>query len=112
MAGPAGFEPANAGTKTQCLTTWRRSKMVELYHVSLKNKDMKIFKEINDFFMHTDKDGVAVVPNIGFCGGRPFPIEESASWMIKGGLNFTESELEKISKIKVYGIQPEAMKEE
>ena len=24
MAGPAGFEPANAGTKTQCLTTWRR----------------------------------------------------------------------------------------
>ncbi len=25
MAGPAGFEPANAGTKTQCLTTWRRS---------------------------------------------------------------------------------------
>ena len=25
MAGPAGFEPANAGTKTQCLTAWRRS---------------------------------------------------------------------------------------
>lgn len=24
MAGSAGFEPANAGTKTQCLTTWRR----------------------------------------------------------------------------------------
>lgn len=24
MAGPAGFEPANAGTKTQCLTAWRR----------------------------------------------------------------------------------------
>lgn len=24
MAGTAGFEPANAGTKTQCLTTWRR----------------------------------------------------------------------------------------
>lgn len=25
MAGPAGFEPANDGTKTRCLTTWRRS---------------------------------------------------------------------------------------
>ena len=24
LAGTAGFEPANAGTKTQCLTTWRR----------------------------------------------------------------------------------------
>ncbi len=24
MAGPAGFEPANAGIKTRCLTTWRR----------------------------------------------------------------------------------------
>ena len=27
MAGPAGFEPANAGTKTQCLTAWRRSNL-------------------------------------------------------------------------------------
>ena len=26
MAGPAGFEPANAGIKTRCLTTWRRPK--------------------------------------------------------------------------------------
>ncbi len=24
MAGAAGFEPANDGTKTRCLTTWRR----------------------------------------------------------------------------------------
>ena len=24
FVGAAGFEPANAGTKTQCLTTWRR----------------------------------------------------------------------------------------
>ncbi len=24
LAGTAGFEPANAGTKTQCLTAWRR----------------------------------------------------------------------------------------
>ncbi len=24
MAGPAGFEPAHAGIKTQCLTAWRR----------------------------------------------------------------------------------------
>ena len=28
MAEPAGFEPANAGTKTQCLTTWRRLNLV------------------------------------------------------------------------------------
>ena len=27
LAGPAGFEPANAGTKTQCLTAWRRSNL-------------------------------------------------------------------------------------
>ena len=32
MAGPAGFEPANAGTKTQCLTAWRRSNLNQLYH--------------------------------------------------------------------------------
>ena len=25
LAGTAGFEPANDGTKTRCLTTWRRS---------------------------------------------------------------------------------------
>src|SRR5690606_35640343 len=24
LAGAAGFEPANAGIKTRCLTTWRR----------------------------------------------------------------------------------------
>lgn len=24
LAGSAGFEPANVGTKTRCLTTWRR----------------------------------------------------------------------------------------
>ena len=28
VAGPAGFEPANAGTKTQCLTAWRRSNLI------------------------------------------------------------------------------------
>ncbi len=26
LAGAAGFEPANADTKNQCLTTWRRPK--------------------------------------------------------------------------------------
>ena len=26
MAGAEGFEPPNAGTKTRCLTTWRRPK--------------------------------------------------------------------------------------
>lgn len=36
MAGSAGFEPANAGTKTQCLTTWRRpisARLYQFYHV-------------------------------------------------------------------------------
>ena len=28
MAGAAGFEPANGGTKSRCLTTWRRPKSV------------------------------------------------------------------------------------
>src|SRR5689334_2429867 len=27
MAGAAGFEPANAGTKNRCLTAWRRPSM-------------------------------------------------------------------------------------
>ena len=27
LAGAAGFEPANAGTKNRCLTTWRRPKI-------------------------------------------------------------------------------------
>ena len=29
MAGTAGIEPANAWTKTMCLTTWRRPDVVE-----------------------------------------------------------------------------------
>ena len=27
MAGAAGFEPANAGIKSRCLTAWRRPKI-------------------------------------------------------------------------------------
>ena len=38
LAGPAGFEPANAGTKTQCLTAWRRSNMVTSYIISQRFK--------------------------------------------------------------------------
>ena len=30
MAGMAGFEPANDGTKTRCLTTWRHPNSVIL----------------------------------------------------------------------------------
>ena len=30
MAGPAGFEPANDGTKTRCLTTWRRPNLQDI----------------------------------------------------------------------------------
>ncbi len=30
LAGPAGFEPANAGTKTQCLTAWRRPNLQDI----------------------------------------------------------------------------------
>ena len=37
LAEPAGFEPANAGTKTQCLTTWRRLNTPPLYHSYLKS---------------------------------------------------------------------------
>ena len=31
LAGAAGFEPANAGTKNRCLTTWRRPSSVRGY---------------------------------------------------------------------------------
>ena len=30
MARLAGFEPANAGTKTQCLTTWRQPNVLAI----------------------------------------------------------------------------------
>ncbi len=44
LAGTAGFEPANAGTKTQCLTTWRRptnKRACNKYYTTLIN-DMEI----------------------------------------------------------------------
>ena len=50
MAGPAGFEPANAGTKTQRLTAWRRSNLPLFYHNMKKTpnspKTTSIFKKL------------------------------------------------------------------
>ena len=38
MAGAAGFEPTNVGTKSRCLTTWRRPNICigykSLYHTT------------------------------------------------------------------------------
>ena len=31
LAGAEGFEPSNGGTRTRCLTTWRRSNTLQLY---------------------------------------------------------------------------------
>lgn len=31
LAGAAGFEPANGGTKSRCLTTWRRPNIPHRY---------------------------------------------------------------------------------
>ena len=39
MAGPAGFKPANAGTKTQCLTAWRRSNINYSITISLPRQN-------------------------------------------------------------------------
>ena len=36
MAGMAGIEPANDGTKTRCLTTWRHPSVPQLYHKNTK----------------------------------------------------------------------------
>ena len=36
LAGAEGFEPSNGGTRTHCLTTWRRSKIEIFYHESPK----------------------------------------------------------------------------
>jgi hypothetical protein len=36
MAGNEGFEPPDAGTKNQCLTTWRIPNVSSLYHQSFK----------------------------------------------------------------------------
>ena len=38
VAGPAGFEPAHAGTKTQCLTAWRRSNTSIISHFHIFGK--------------------------------------------------------------------------
>ncbi len=32
MAGMEGFEPPNAGTRTQCLTTWRHPTTLLIIH--------------------------------------------------------------------------------
>lgn len=47
MAGPAGFEPANDGTKTRCLTTWRRSNA--LYILSHKLRLGKTIEKVNNY---------------------------------------------------------------
>ena len=33
MARAEGFEPPNGGTRTHCLTTWRRPNVFILYHI-------------------------------------------------------------------------------
>ncbi len=40
MAGAAGFEPTDAGTKTRCLTTWRRPN----HRLKSINKNMSYFQ--------------------------------------------------------------------
>ena len=46
MAGPAGFEPANDGTKTRCLTTWRRSNnaFILSHNLAVVNLNAAIFE--------------------------------------------------------------------
>ncbi len=34
MAGTEGFEPPNGGTRTHCLTTWRRPNILVIYAVA------------------------------------------------------------------------------
>ena len=36
LAGMAGIEPANDGTKTRCLTTWRHPNLYPFYHIHRK----------------------------------------------------------------------------
>ncbi len=47
VAGVAGFEPTNVGTKSRCLTTWRHPKTVfpmnAEIQIFLKNKKSKHF---------------------------------------------------------------------
>ena len=38
MAGAAGFEPTNVGTKSRCLTTWRRPNI--LYSIRSSNYNL------------------------------------------------------------------------
>ncbi len=40
MAGVAGFEPTNGGTRNRCLTTWRHPKTTMNYIIN--QKDVKI----------------------------------------------------------------------
>ena len=51
MAGLAGFEPTNDGTKTRCLTTWRQPKLVIFYHKNPPNTRgifaLRVFNTVN-----------------------------------------------------------------
>ena len=38
LAGAAGFEPANAGTKNRCLTTWRRPSRTAAYNRACRER--------------------------------------------------------------------------
>lgn len=45
VAGAAGFEPTNVGTKSRCLTTWRRPNLF-VVGSQLANKDISKIKKI------------------------------------------------------------------
>ena len=55
MAGPGGFEPPNAGTKTLCLTAWRRPNLTIL-------AEREGFEPSVKFYPHTRLAGAHLQP--------------------------------------------------
>ncbi len=64
LAGAAGFEPANAGTKNRCLTTWRRP-------------NMGGGRPYNGLFPEGNSSIEAHDPIMGVCGHAPLNSDET-----------------------------------
>ena len=54
LAGAAGFEPANGGTKSRCLTTWRRPSTGDRTPLECSDRPEKGVSQ-NDAPSHADR---------------------------------------------------------
>ena len=73
MAGAAGFEPTNGGTKNRCLTAWLRP-----------NPVVTCARRTQDFSSVRAYSGYLAKGNMGFCNIMHFP-----RLFLRGGVGFS-----------------------